>query len=224
MKDFANSIHLPQDLLTVPFMYLNTCIVLQSWSISTDRFSPQGGLVPSLQNRLNNLVVVRGKLGTMLWFPKLSSMLCPPAKPSHLPQYISKTNSGFSWKGASQIYFKEILKINKVEEWHTVWVVSNPSSRSIVGRGHLAQIKDAYDITTEETGHRLLGNNHHPHQFLPLQLNTSVAYSRLYHLTLTATMHGHGYDVEMLLRTWKMHVLKQFNDRGSITVSQQLIH
>lgn len=52
---------------------------------------------------------------------------------------------------------------------------------------------------TEEMGHTLLCNGHHPHQFLTLQINISVAYSRIYHLSLAATMQGHVYDVETLL-------------------------
>lgn len=52
---------------------------------------------------------------------------------------------------------------------------------------------------TNEMGHILLSNSHHPHQFLTLQLNKSVAYAGIYHLTLAATTHGHGYDVEKLL-------------------------
>lgn len=48
IKDFDNSIHLPQDLLAVPFIYANTCMVLlftvlediHRWIFTPGRFGP----------------------------------------------------------------------------------------------------------------------------------------------------------------------------------------
>lgn len=151
---------------------------LQSWSSHTDGFD----WCPRWRT---------DKLGTK---PRLSWGLWPPAKPSHPPQGISKISLGFSHRDASQTH----LKISNMEECGL-----SPILLSLLWEKscyHWSKI--SYDIMTEETGHRLLNNNHPPHRFLPL----SVVYSGFYHVTLAATMHGHSYDIKMPLRTWKIHV------------------